>query len=61
MLFLSPAYLAAFLFGLRNSALFNRFGISIPFPIQARPALELQVCSHCLNIGQDWLNIALTM
>ena len=24
-------------------------------------SLELQVCSYCLNIGQDKLNIALTM
>ena len=31
------------------------------FPIQGRPALELQVFSYCLNIGQDRLNIALTM
>ena len=35
--------------------------ISIPFPIQARSVLESQVCSYCLNIGQDQLNVALTM
>ena len=35
--------------------------ISIPFPIEARSALELQVCSYHLNIDQDWLNIALTI
>ena len=33
----------------------------MPFPIQARSALESQVCSYYLNIGQDQLNIALTM
>ena len=26
-----------------------------------RPVLELKVCSYCLSIGQDQLNIALTM
>ena len=61
MLFLIPAYLAAFLFGLRISALFTGLGISIPFPIQGKSAFELQVCSYCLNIVQDQLNIALTM
>ena len=60
MLFLSPAYLAAFLFGLRISALFIGLWISIPVPIQAL-ALELQICSYCLNIGQSQLNIALIM
>ena len=35
--------------------------IQYTFPIQARPVLELQDCSYCLNIGQDQLNIALTM
>ena len=35
--------------------------ISVPFPIQARSVLESQVCSYCLNIGQDQLNVALTM
>ena len=43
MLFLNPAYLAAFLFGLKISALFNGLLISIPFPIQTRSALGLQV------------------
>ena len=33
----------------------------MPFPIQARSVLELQVCSYQLNIGQDRLNVALTM
>ena len=33
----------------------------IPFPIQGISVLELQVCSYHLNIGQDQLNIALTM
>ena len=31
------------------------------FPNQARHALELQVYCHCLNIGQDQVNIGLTM
>ena len=35
--------------------------IQYTFPIQARHVLELQDCSYCLNIGQDHLNIALTM
>ena len=51
MLFLNPAYLAAFLFGLRISALFNGSRIAILFPIQARSALELPICSYCLNTG----------
>ena len=51
MLFLNPAYLAAFLFGPRISVLFKGLRTSISFPIQARPVLELQVCSYCLNIG----------
>ena len=61
MLFWKPAYLAAFLFGLRIPALFNRLRISILFLIQTRSVLELKVCSYCLNIGQDRLNVALTM
>ena len=61
MLFLNPAYLAAFLFGLRISALFTGFRISIPFRIQARSVLELQVCSYHLNIDQDQLNVTLTV
>ena len=60
MLLLNRGYLAAFLFGLRISALFNRLSISIPFPIQVRSVLELQVSSYDLNIGQDWLNVGLT-
>ena len=61
MLFWKPAYLATFLFGLRIPALFNRLTMSILFPIQTRSVLELKVCSYCLNIGQDQLNVALTM
>ena len=61
MLFLNPVYLATFLFELRISALFTELGILIPFPIQARSILELQVCSYCLNIVQDQLNVTLTM
>ena len=57
MLLLNSAYLAAFLFELRISATFNGLWISIPFPDQAKSALELQVCSS----GQGWLNVALTM
>ena len=30
-------------------------------PFQTRSILELQVCSYCLNIGQDQLNVASTM
>ena len=41
-LFLNPAHLATFLFGLRISAVFNGLLISVPFSIQARPVLELQ-------------------
>ena len=33
----------------------------MPFPIQARSVLESQVCSYCLNIGQDPVNVTLTM
>ena len=58
--FLSSAYLTV-LFGLRISAVFSGLEISIPFPIQARPVFELKDCSYHLNIGQDQLNIALTM
>ena len=61
MLFVNPAYLAAFLFGLRISVLFNGLGISILLCIPAKSVLELQVCSYCLNIVQNWLNVALTM
>ena len=61
MLFFNPVYLATFLFELRISALFTELRISIPFPIQARSALELPVCSYCLNIVQDRLNVTLTM
>ena len=61
MLFLNPVYPVTFLFELRISALFTELRISIPFPIQARSVLELQVCSYCLNIVQDRLNITLTM
>ena len=32
----------------------------IPFPIQARSVSQLQVCSYCLNIRQNRLNVALT-
>ena len=53
MLFLNPAYPAAFLFGLRISVLLNGLWILIPFSIQSRSVLELQVCSYHLNIGQD--------
>ena len=61
MLFFNPAYLAAFWFWLRISALFDGLCISIRFSIQARSALELQVCSYCLNIDQYQLNAVLTM
>ena len=60
-LFVKLAYLAAFLFGLRISVLFNGLWISLSFPIQARPILELQVCSYQLNHGQDQLDITLNM
>ena len=43
MLFLNPAYLAAFLFGLRISALFNGLCISIPVPIQAMACLRITI------------------
>ena len=46
MLLLNPAYLAPLLFELRISALFN---------------VLFKVCSYCLNIGQDQLNVALAM
>ena len=62
MLFLNPAYLATFFFKLRISALFiNGQTISIPFPVQAKSILELQVRDCFLNIGQNRLNVALTM
>ena len=50
MLFLNPAYLAAFLFGLRISAIFTGLRNSITFSIQARSVLELQVSSYHLDI-----------
>ena len=59
--FLNSAYLRDFLFGLRLLAEPNGLSISIPFTIQERRVLELQVCSYHLNIGQDWLNIALNV
>ena len=40
-LFLSPAYLAAFLFGHRISALFNGLWASIPVSIQAMACLRI--------------------
>ena len=64
MLFLNPAYLAAFLFGLRISVLFNELRISIVLSIQGRSVLEFKSvfkCCYCLNIDQDRLNIVLTM
>ena len=61
MLFLNPGCLAAFMFGFRISVLLNGFFISVSFPIQARPASELQFCSYHLNIGRKQLNIALIM
>ena len=62
MPFLNPAYLAAFLFGLRISVLFNGLWISIAAPIQAMGSgLELQVCSYWLSIGQGKLNIGLIL
>ena len=65
LLFLNSACLAAaFLFELRISALLNGLRVSLPFPVQAKSALELQVCSYCLNIlniDQDQLKVALTM
>ena len=57
MLFLNPVYFAIFMFEVIISALFNVLRISIPFPIQARSVLELQVCSY----WQYRLNVALTM
>ena len=43
-LFLNPAYLTAFLFGLKISAEFNMDCEILPlFPIQAKMSLELQV------------------
>ena len=42
-------------------ALFNGLWISTSLPIQTRSVLELQICSNHSNIGQDRLNVALTM
>ena len=53
MQFLNSTYAEAFLFGLRISTLFSGLRISMPFPIQARSVLDLQVYSYRLNIGQD--------
>ena len=61
MLFLNPVSLATFLFELRISALSTELRISVPFPIQARSVLELKVCSYCLDIVQDQLNVTLSM
>ena len=41
MLFLNPAYLAGFLFGLIISALFNGLVISIPVPMKATAWLRI--------------------
>ena len=60
---MNPAYLAAFLLGLKISGCIQ-YGLLILitlFPIQARPVIESQVCSFHLNIGKNWLNIAFTM
>ena len=56
MLLLNPAYPAAL--ALRISALFNGLWISVQFPTEARSVLVLHVCSYCLNIDQDRLNVA---
>ena len=58
-LFLNPAYLAAFLFGLKISAVFNmdcefQYHYSL---FKQVLSLELQVYSYRSNIGQDQLNI----
>ena len=61
MLFLNPPFLSAFLFGFRILAQFDGLSILTPYSILKRFVLKLQVCSYCLNIGQDWSNVALTM
>ena len=55
MPFLNPAYVAAFLFALSISALFNGFLNFNIIPYSSK------ICSYHSNIGQDWLNVALTM
>ena len=60
---LNHAYLAAFLFGLKISAVFNmncefQYHYSL---FKQGLSLEVHVCSYHLNIGQNQLNIALTM
>ena len=55
MLFLNPDYVAAFLFALSISALFNGFVNFNIIPYSSK------VSSYHLNIGQDRLNVALTM
>ena len=51
MLFLNPAHLTAFLFGLRSSVLFNGLWISVPFFIQS------QIFSDPFDVGHNQLNI----
>ena len=52
MLFLNPACLEAFLFGLRILALFNhKFTHQSLFKQQLVLETELKVCSYQLNIG----------
>ena len=45
----------------KENMVFRAVLILIPFPILARSAVELHVCSYHLNIGQDQLNVALIL
>ena len=66
MLFIEYAIKSFIEYGIFGSCLscrglFNGSWILISIPIQTRSVLELQICSNHLNIGQDSLNVALTM
>ena len=54
-LFLNHAYLPAFLFGLKISAVFDMdFEFQYNYSLFKQDlSLELQVCNYHLNIGQD--------
>ena len=69
MLFLNPAYPAAFLFGLRISALFNDcefqyhslFKQGLKHKYLLKHKYRLSISKYWLNIGKYCLNVSLIM
>ena len=59
MLFLNPAYLQLSCLGSE----FQHYSLDCEFQYHSlfKSVSELQVCSYHLNIGQDRLNVTLTM